>query len=354
MRIALVLSSLACGGAERVATLLAGELAQRGHAMTLVTLDPRTPDFHAVPPHVERVAVDGPGSSRTIVHALANNVRGVAELARTLGRLRPDVVLSFGDTTNVKTLLATRIGGIPTVVSERVDPRTVDIGRAWSRLRRIAYPRAASVVVQTEGVRAWAEQLNPRVAVIGNPVAASVEPDRARAHEIVAVGRLVPQKGFDVLVRAFATLATPWRLTILGEGPARRELESLIDRLGVRDRVALPGEVHDVRARLRSAAVFVLASRFEGFPNALLEAMAEGTAIVATDCRSGPAEILRDCPSAALVPVDDAPALADALARMLADATLRDRCGTEARAVASRFSPATIASTWEDVLARAR
>jgi glycosyltransferase involved in cell wall biosynthesis len=241
------------------------------------------------------------------------------------------------------------------VVSERVDPRTVDIGRAWSLLRRLVYPRAAAIVVQTESVRAWAESLGDRVAVIGNPVASSPAHAHARAQEIVAVGRLVPQKGFDVLVRAFATLSTEdWRLTILGEGPSRRALEDLIAQLGVRDRVALVGEVHDVRARLRSAAVFVLASRFEGFPNALLEAMAEGAAIVATDCRSGPAEILRDCPRALLVPVDDAPALADALARVIVDEALRERCGAEVRTAASRCSPAAIAARWEDVLARAR
>jgi glycosyltransferase involved in cell wall biosynthesis len=191
--------------------------------------------------------------------------------------------------------------------------------------------------------------------VIGNPVAPSVEPERARMKQIMAVGRLVPQKGFEVLLRAFVKLdARDWRLTILGEGPSRGELEALVETLGIGDRVALPGEVHDVRARLHEAAVFVLASRFEGFPNALLEAMAEGTAIVATDCKSGPAEILRDCPSAALVPVDDERALVDALARMLADKALRQRCGEEARAASAKRSPALVAACWEDVLARAR
>jgi glycosyltransferase involved in cell wall biosynthesis len=338
--------------------VLLAELARRGHACTLVTLADE-PDFHALPPGIERVRLAGPGASRSVAAAIRNNVGAVRMLARALEELRPDVVLAFGDTTNVKTLLAAARVGIPAVVSERIDPATVEIGRAWSLLRRVAYARAAAIVVQTERVRGWAEQHAhaDRIHVIENPVELAPEPpDGPRDEELLAVGRLVPQKGFDALLPAFARIAERhprWRLTILGDGPARDELAALARRLGVDDRVALPGRVPDVRARLRRAGAFVLSSRFEGFPNALLEAMAEGTAIVAMDCKSGPREMLRDCPEALLVPVDDVPALADALDRTLADEQHRRACGRSAHAAARRFDASTLVGRWEAVLAGA-
>jgi GalNAc-alpha-(1->4)-GalNAc-alpha-(1->3)-diNAcBac-PP-undecaprenol alpha-1,4-N-acetyl-D-galactosaminyltransferase len=276
-----------------------------------------------------------------------------------LNGVQPDVVLAFGDTTNVKTLLAAGLHRIPAVVSERVDPSTVDIGREWSLLRRFAYPRAAAVVVQTERVRAWAERIvaADRVHVIGNPVEIDERsPTLVREPEIVAIGRLVAQKGFDVLLRAFACVAArhpSWRLVILGEGPLRAELHALAMQLAIVDRVELAGQVHDVRTRLRRAGLYVSSSRFEGFPNALVEAMAEGTAIVATDCPSGPAEILRDCPEAPLVPVADEAALADALAEMLADPERRRVCGSSARRCVARYTLPAVVDVWESLLVRA-
>lgn len=359
LRIAIVSSSLGCGGMERVATLLAGTFVQRGHACTLMTLGPRTLDFHAVPVGVQRVSLDVVGESESTSAAVRNNVRAVRVLARALTSARLDVVLALGDTTNVKTLIAARIAGVPVVVSERIDPTTVDIGRAWSALRRLAYSRAAALVVQTESVRPWAERLvgRARVDVIGNPVELGVVPNGSgRGREIVAIGRLVPQKGFDVLLRAFACVAgrhPEWRLTIFGEGPARGALAAIAAQLGIADRVAMPGQVHDVRERLRSASIFVLSSRFEGFPNALLEAMAAGIAIVATHCPSGPSEILRDCAPAILTPVEDATALAAAIERMIENPERRLACGRAARVAAQRFDAPAIVDVWESVLARA-
>lgn len=358
LHIAWVLSSLGCGGAERVVLLLAQTLAARGHRCTLVTLDPRAPDFYPVPAAVARVRLALPGHSGSALAAIRNNVVGLGTLGLGLHRLAADVVVSFGDTTNIKTILASTGRRWPVVVSERVDPATVQLPPAWTWLRARTYRRAAALVVQTESVRAWAERHvdATKVAVIGNPVAPSTHDASVRGDEIVLVGRLVPQKGFDLLLHAFAEAAREhpsWRVCILGEGPQRAELRALADRLGIAANVELVGEVRDVRARLARAGLFVLASRFEGFPNALLEAMAEGCPVIATDCPSGPAEILRDCPDAALVPTNDADALATAIGRMLSSAELRRRCGDAVRRASIRFAPDAIAAAWERVLLRA-
>lgn len=351
LAIAFVISSLGSGGAERVVTLLAGALVAAGHRVELITLDPSTPDFHPVPDGVERVAVAGSGPSSSTTAAITHNLLAVGRIAKVLVQRKPDVVVAFGDTTNVKTLLAGAIARVPVVVSERVDPSTVDIGRAWSKLRDATYGRAAALVVQTESVRPWAARMlaADRVAVIGNPIVLAQD-EAPRTHEVVAIGRLVPQKGFDVLLPAFASLDEPsWRLSILGDGPRRGELLAQRDALGLADRVEFPGVVSDVAVRLSRAGLFVLPSRFEGFPNALVEAMACGAPVVATDCPSGPAEILAgvDTP---LVPVGDVEALARAMSVMTGDPTRRARCGAQARERAHAFSLPVVAAAWERLL----
>jgi glycosyltransferase involved in cell wall biosynthesis len=174
---------------------------------------------------------------------------------------------------------------------------------------------------------------------------------------ILAAGRLAPQKGFDILIRAFALLAgnhPEWRLQIFGEGPQRRDLEDLVRSLGQGGRVALPGWVPDLAAQMAQARIFVLASRWEGFSNALCEAMAAGLACVAADCPGGgPAAIIRQDVDGLLTPPEDAPALARALDRLLSDGELRARLGEQARDVVERFSQDRVLGRWDQCLEQA-
>jgi glycosyltransferase involved in cell wall biosynthesis len=167
------------------------------------------------------------------------------------------------------------------------------------------------------------------------------------------MGRLVPQKGFDVVIRAFARAAdqlTGWRLIIAGEGPERRALEALAEELGIDDRVALPGMVRDNYALLGRASIFVAASRFEGFPNALAEAMACGRAVVATDCPTGPRELTLDGTAGLLVRVDDHVAVSEALVRLGRDAYLRQRFGAAAAHAMTRYELGAVLKQWHDRL----
>jgi glycosyltransferase involved in cell wall biosynthesis len=202
-----------------------------------------------------------------------------------------------------------------------------------------------------------------RVVVIPNAVqrplpelAPSVPPEAwVRDHErvVLAVGRLDAQKGFDVLVRAFARVRGQrpgWRLVLVGDGPERAALQALAASLGVQDAVAMPGRVGNVGRWLGRADVYVLSSRFEGFPNTLVEAMDAGIACIATDCETGPREIVRDGEDGLLVPVDDPRAMADALLALTGDGRRRAELGERARAVAERFDEARIEARWMDVL----
>lgn len=365
MRITLVISCLEAGGAERVMSVLANYWAQHGREVTLITLGLARDDFYVLDQNIHRVELGLRGSSRYFAAAIRNNFRKMRRLRQEIRASRPDIVLSFTDTTNVLTLASTVGLAVPVIAAEHIDPRQHAIGSAWQRLRRLLYPRATAVVVLTDSVRAWAESLTKRtnaVHVIPNPVSISAieqngDPkSREPGGTIAAMGRLAPQKGFDLLLKAFGLCARKypdWSLVILGEGEERSSLEALTRELGLKDRVSLPGCVQDPSTVLSEADLFVLASRYEGFPMALVEAMACGVAVLSTDCPSGPRAIIRDGVDGLLVRPNDVDALAAAMDRLMADPAERRRLGGRAVEVIERFSIHRIINMWDELFAQA-
>jgi glycosyltransferase involved in cell wall biosynthesis len=196
--------------------------------------------------------------------------------------------------------------------------------------------------------------------VIVIPNAAPTWADRVPSYEgsipsrrIVAVGRLSEEKGFHALIEAFRLVAPQypdWTLTIFGEGDERGRLERLVQQSQLAARVHLPGWTEDVKGALLSGELFVLPSRYEGFPNALLEAMAVGLPCISFDCDSGPREIIRHGMDGLLVPAGDVRQLAEALASLMGDPSLRQKLGSEARNVVTRFSREAIYGQWDQLL----
>jgi GalNAc-alpha-(1->4)-GalNAc-alpha-(1->3)-diNAcBac-PP-undecaprenol alpha-1,4-N-acetyl-D-galactosaminyltransferase len=370
MRVTLIIASLGAGGAERVLATMANHWAAHGWPITLVTLDATTGDCLRVHPRVERIGLDAMATSAGPYAALVNNVRRLARLRSAIRASRPHAVISFTSPMTVLAIGACRAERVPVIVSERVDPSQHRLSPAWAALRRIAYPRASAVVVQTPEVRRWGEGfLRPEnIHVIPNPASADTLAEalpfdgapgpRPRRHvtpTVLAVGRLDPQKGFDLLIRAFAAChnAHPqWRLRILGDGPERARLEALSWNLGVRAAIELAGRVPTAALALRESELFVLSSRYEGFPNALLEAMAAGLPVIATDCPSGPRHIVRDGIDGVLVPRENVDALAHAMRALMADPQRRQDLGARATEVVTRFSVERIMAEWERVLQR--
>jgi glycosyltransferase involved in cell wall biosynthesis len=174
---------------------------------------------------------------------------------------------------------------------------------------------------------------------------------------MVTLGRLSAEKQFDYLLRAFERCGSrhpEWSLQIIGEGPERQSLEALAADLGIGRRVRFPGIVQDPEAILCNADLFVLTSRYEGFPNALVEAMACGLAVLSFDCPSGPNEIIRHGVDGVLVPAQDLDALAGSMDRLMGDDAERTRLGARALEVADRFDVERIMSMWEDVIEEVR
>jgi len=356
-RLALVISSLGPGGAERVLSTMANHWSARGVDVTLLTLAAAGSDFYPLHSRVARVALGIAAASSGAISAVAPNVARVLALRRALIAASPDVVISFGDRTNLSVALAVVTTRIPLIVAERSDPREQRLGTVLESMRRVLY-RNAAVVVQTESVRRWAAKILRCAAlhVIPNPVAVEGprETSAPRAKRVVSVGRLTPEKGHDLLLRAFASIAgrdPDWRLCIAGDGPQRESLERMSADLGIRGAVDFLGTQKAIEALLLQAGMFVLPSRYEGFPNALIEAMAHGAAVIAFDCPSGPAEIVKDGIDGLLVPAGDVSALASAMGFLMADARKREELGAAAQAIARRFAVETVMQRWEEVLA---
>lgn len=362
MKLVLVIPSLGGGGAERVMSALANAWAARGDTVTLVTLA-RQDDRYALHPAIRRVALGVRRHSSNPLAALAHNGHRVHALARALRDAAPDAVVSFTTRTNVLVLLAAGRRRRRVIVSERVATGPYPVGAVWRGLRRVLYRRAGAVVAQTRrGADTLAARLGRAVEVIPNPVGPGFGAAGPAAHRadapftLLAVGRLAPEKGFDTLLDAFERIAgthPDWNLTIAGEGPLREPLTRAIATRGLAGRVALPGFTRNVRATLRTADLFVLSSRFEGFPNALLEAMAEGLACVSFDCETGPRELITHAHNGWLVAPGDPAALAAALAALMGDPGLRARLGARAHEVCSTYALPAVMHKWNHLLALA-
>jgi glycosyltransferase involved in cell wall biosynthesis len=330
--VAVYLPSLEGGGAERVALNLASALAQQSFAVDLVLQNATGSYLSQVPDslHLVDLQVFGPLSN-------------LQSLARYLDQRRPDVLLAILDNWNLAGL-AKRLTGVHTqIIASAHNMPSLDMrlgpnfkSRVKVDLMRLSYRFTDNFVAVSQGVAAEVASIlelpKSRIRVIYNPVVAPELPALAQeliAHPwfapdappvILGVGRLTIQKDFPTLIRAFALIRQQCsaRLMILGEGPQWQQLTDLIAELELEDAVCLAGFQDNPYAYLARSAVFAFSSAWEGFGNVIVEALAVGTPVVSTDCRSGPAEILAGGEYGRLVPVGDAPAMAAAILAVLA------------------------------------
>lgn len=359
-RITFFVPSFRPGGAERVMVTLAEGFAARGHGVDVIVAQD---EGHHAPRPVEGLRVVDLHASRVI--------SSVPGLSRYLRRESPRALLSALPHANVVAVFARALAGARTrlVLSEHTTASVSAAQAIHHRARllphvmRHAYPRADAIVAVSEGA---AEDLatflrldRARIIVIHNPVvsprlatlaAQPLDHPWFAAGEppvVLGAGRLSAAKDFPTLLRAFAALRARRRarLVILGEGEEGARLEALAAVLGVSADVGFPGYVDNPWRYMRRAAVFALSSRWEGFGNALVEAMACGAAVVATDCPHGPREILEGGRHGLLVPPGDVAALAAALESQI------DRpSGTGAAARAESFSVESALDSYARVL----
>jgi GalNAc-alpha-(1->4)-GalNAc-alpha-(1->3)-diNAcBac-PP-undecaprenol alpha-1,4-N-acetyl-D-galactosaminyltransferase len=365
MRVTFVIYSLGAGGAERVITTMANYWAKRGWMVNLLTLDDEhQPPFFNLHQAVAHRPLGIAGVSKNAHQGVLNNLRRIRVLRAAIVASMPNVVISFMTPTNVLTLLATTWRGVPVIVREAIDPHEQTISKSWQLLRHWIYPRATCVVVLGQrSLSYFSAKVQQRARIVPNPINFPVCSglDHVRScngqnNTVIAMGRLVPQKGFDLLMLAFASIASKhpeWTLEIWGEGSLRWDLKSLARKLGIEDLVRLPGMTSEPFAKFCQADLFVLSSRYEGFPNVLCEAMACGLPAVSFDCPSGPAEIIRDGVDGLLAPPEDVEALANSMSRLMADPHERRRLAKRAPEVLERFGTRKVMDIWENMIREA-
>lgn len=359
--ISLIIHSLSAGGAERVLVNLANYWAQQERRITVITVAGCSSDFYRLDPNINRIALNLAVDSTSLAKAAANNIRRVNAIRSVLYDVRPDIAVGFMITSNV--LLALASVGAPwrTVGSEQNHPSLSQAPRMWKILRCLLYNWLDAVSVLTPDMEDWIvnNTLTKHTSVIPNPVwpidkqEPSVDPDNILPGDgstLLAVGRLTRQKGFDLLIEAFAKVVEKnpkWHLVILGEGSQRDLLESQIHRLEIRDKVIMPGIVGNIEDWYRCADLYVMSSRYEGFGNTLAEALACGLPAVSFDCNTGPRYIIRDNIDGILVDPNDTARLADALEKLMSSKKMRTEYSRRASHAQSRFSIQRISHKWD-------
>jgi len=360
-RITLVIGSLGPGGAERNLLRLAEGLASRSYQVSVMTLNPGIKDFYALPASVSRLQPSPDATISPRWFDLRSQFRKRNALRDSLLHTAPDVVISFVDTCNIEVLLAVGVGHhVPVIVSERTDWRHHPLNFRWRFLRRMLYPLATRIVSlakapEVEARRYWPKWKTCHIpnAVPDIPESSVERPSWFGAKNVVGMGRLSDEKGFDLLIRAFADCAhlySDWHLTILGEGPKRQALEELISSFGLSSRIHMPGTQQFPFPILRAADLFVFSSRYEAFGMALAEAMACGLPVISFNCPSGPGDIVRDGIDGLLVPPGDVEGLSQTMSVLMGDSLLRERLGQVASEVGKRFAPERILNKWINLI----
>jgi len=362
-RIMIVIPTLTAGGAARVVSNLTAAWAERRWTVHILTFDSGDSVFPIHPAVIRKplnLVADSHGSRW---RGLWNNLWRLRILRKEISATRPDFVLSFIDQTNVMTVLALLGTGMKVGVWENTDPANAERNRYtanWGRrCARFVYPFASAIVAQTDEAAAFLRQtFGQKVVAVPNPVPPppSVEPMKLKRPAIIGLGRLVQEKGFDLLLRAYAVIASrfpDWHLYIFGDGPLRSQLEALVNELGFSDRVELPGALNEPTVALRSGDLFVVSSHIEGFSLVLAEAMACGLPAIATDA-GGPRSIIRHEYDGLVVPPGDAEILASAMARLMEDEALRAIFAARAPDVLNRYSLLNALSGWDALFERMR
>lgn len=363
MNIVLVIGALGAGGAERVAVTLVNAWAARGDSVTLVsTYSGRGECFYQLSENVRVVYLaDVVGTTRK---SSVSSVKRLLALRKIFRESRADVLVSFLLHVNTAAIAASRSLGIPIVACEHSNPVASTRTRKQRLLARLLYPKADALTVLTEGVVSPLRRQIPRltnITVMPNPLPEEVlhferKESVAARKRLIAVGRLLELKQFDLLIEIFASLASDfpeWDLYIWGDGPQRLTLEQQIRNLGLTGRVILAGSTQAIWSEMSASDVFALTSKFEGLPMAMMEAMAIGLPCVSYDCPSGPRELTRGGRDGLLVPLGDVGRFREELKRIMGDEVLRRAVGDKAAvSVRERYSIANVLTTWDQLFAR--
>ena len=367
--ICVFIQSLANGGAERVTVTLAGYLSANSYRVTVITMADDKNDFHQLPEGVNRVSL-GMAFQNKGFRKLTANIERILTLRKNIKKLQPDILIGMMTNSSVMAILACIDLKTKVIVSERNYPAQKTVSPFWSFLRKLSYRLADGHAAQTDKTLKWLQTHTKarNVHVVPNsvnwpipaqtPILNPSEFFTAENKVILAVGTKLKQKGFDLLLEAFSRIAgsyPQWRLAIVGidketNSKDNETLRHIAQNFDITDRVILVGKVGNVGNWYERADIFALSSRYEGFPNVLIEAMASGCACVAFDCDTGPRDIIEHNQNGLLVSPENVGDMADTISLLINDNALRNKLSQNAVSVRKSFSENAILIKWSDLI----
>ena len=355
--IAFVIYSLNAGGAERVVSTLSNSLCETYNVAIISLIDSKP--FYTIDKKVSIITCFKEiKPSSNFIESIITNYKLYSYIKKYSKDYNIDLLIGFMTATNILATFAAKSIGIPIIISERNYPVLMKISMFWKLLRRFSYPKADKLVVQTKPI---AEYFNSyvkrkRITILPNPISSHFKVDREtlqveRKNIVLNVGSLTYQKGQDILIKAFARIKPEnWELHIIGEGPKRKEYEVLIEELGMKKSIKLLGRNNQISFSYLSSKIFVFPSRYEGFPNALTEAMYMGLPCISTDCPTGPSELIEHMENGILFPVDDVNQLEYELDCLIKNQNLRKEMGEKATLSVLNLNENNVTEKWSKLI----
>lgn len=349
MKIAFVIGGFAFGGAERVLCAIANRFYSDGNEVSIITLANAEKTY----PLADNIKIiNGIGWK--------NYFDGVLKLRRVLVNENADIIISFLVQVNIAVCMAMLGKKTPVIISERNDPKRMPSEKYKKILRKIFYRFSDGYVFQTEEAKQYfSKAIQKRSVVIPNPIFLEESMPTTfdeKNHNIVSVGRYVPQKNQKMLISAFTKACrlvdSDWKLEFYGEGDLKPELAEQIESLGMNDRIKLCNPIRNIPEMLGTKAVFVLPSNYEGMPNALIEAMGMGLACISTDCPcGGPRYLIESGDNGLLVSVDNEDEMVDALCSLMSNHVMRKRLGRNASDIRQKLNIEVVYDMWKKYVA---
>lgn len=355
-KIGFVIGKLYSGGAERVISTLSNDLIER-FDVTIITFAKSSP-FYPLDDRIKVVhCCDQIIQPNSIFNSLKLNYILVKRISQITKKEQINILIGFITSANILTTISAKLNGIPCIISERNNPLVEEVPKLWVMLRKIVYPLANSLVLQTKGIKKlYEKKIRPdKITVLPNPISSELSKLRTTIKKnekiILTVGRLDKNKCHDKLISAFKTIDPKgWKVKIIGEGPKKQELNGLIERHGLTKKIEIISKVKDIHNYYNKASIFVFTSKTEGFPNALLEAMHYGLPCVSTNCDFGPSDLINDGVNGYLIPLNDQIELTNKLTHLINNENLQKHFSVKGKATTENYMSKNVTAQWESLI----
>ena len=364
MKIAFTVTSLIrAGGIERVALMLAQGMINMGYHITIILLEGEK-SFYPIPKHAQLIPLKLQREGGKYIYGIINNIHRIIMLRKAIINSNPDIVISFSTIPNILAIISLIGLKYKCIVNQQSDLRLGEIPLPWIILSRLFYGKASKIVSVSKDIDSYFNWVsNSKKVVIHNPLVdtESIASDKIELkvdknyNHIIAMGRLVRQKGFDLLLKAYSMIAkqySDWNLIIIGDGILKSVLMNEIESLNIKNRVNLLGNLKNPFPVLVQSQIFVLSSRWEPFGIALIEAMSLGMPVISYNCPGGPSEIINHEKNGLIVPNGNIKALALSIEKLILDDKFRKIIGQQAKLdVKDSFDFKIILQKWDNLIA---